>query len=62
MALRMREFPMAQEFPEPQEIPVNPEFPRLKLLLPISWEMGISQEFPARGFPLNIPAQRMIYP
>ena len=32
------------------------EFPRLKLFLPISRETGISREFPARGFLLNIPA------
>ena len=54
MALRIQEFPVAWEFPEPQEIPITREFPRLKLFPPVSWEMGISQEFPARGFQLNI--------
>ena len=29
MALRIREFPVAQEFPEPREILVTWEFPRL---------------------------------
>ena len=32
------------------------EFPRLKFFPPVSWEMGISREFPTHGFPLNIPA------
>ena len=54
MALRIREFPVAREFPEPREIPVTREFPRLKLFAPVSRETGISREFPARGFPLNI--------
>ena len=56
MALRIREFPVAREFPEPREIPVTREFPRLKLFPPVSRETGISREFPARGFPLNICA------
>ena len=56
MASRIQEFPVAREFPEPREIPVTREFPRLKLFPPVSREMGISQEFPARGFPLNITA------
>ena len=54
MASRIREFSMAREFPEPREIPVTREFPRLKLFPPVSRETGISREFPARGFPLNI--------
>ena len=54
MASRIREFLVAREFPEPREIPVTREFPRLKLFPPISRETGISREFPARGFPLNI--------
>ena len=54
MASRIREFPVAREFPEPREIPVTREFPRLKLFPPVSRETGISREFPARGFPLNI--------
>ena len=57
MASRIREFPMAREFPEPREIPVAREFPRLKLFPPVSRETGISREFPARGFPLNITAR-----
>ena len=56
MALRIREFPVAREFPEPREIPITREFPRFKLFPPVSREMGISREFPARGFPLNITA------
>ena len=56
MALRIWEFPVAQEFPESREIPVTWEFPRLKLFPPISQEMGITREFPACGFPLNISA------
>ena len=55
MALRIQEFPIAREFPELQEIPVTREFPRLKLFPPVSWETGISWEFPTRGFPLSIP-------
>ena len=47
---------MTREFPEPREIPVAREFPRLKLFPPVSRETGISREFPARGFPLNITA------
>ena len=54
MASRILEFPMAREFPKPREIPVTREFPRLKLFPPVSWETGISQEFPAHGFPLSI--------
>ena len=54
MASRIREFPVAREFPEPREIPVTREFPRLKLFPPVSRETGISREFPARGFPMNI--------
>ena len=54
MASRIREFPVAREFPEPREIPVTREFPRLKHFPPVSRETGISREFPARGFPLNI--------
>ena len=30
------------------------EFPMFKLFPPVSRETGISREFPARGFPLNI--------
>ena len=48
MALIIRQFPVAQEFP------VAWEFPRLKPFPPVSRETGISREFPARGFPLNI--------
>ena len=55
MASRKWEFLLAQELLKPQEIPVTREFLRFKLFPPISWEMKISQEFPARGFPLNIP-------
>ena len=55
MASRIQEFPMTQDFPESREIPVTWEFPRLKPFPPISREMGISREFPARDFPLNIP-------
>ena len=51
-----REFPEIREIPEPREIPETREFPRLKLFPPVSQEMGISREFPTRGFPLNIPA------
>ena len=58
MALRIWKFPVAREFPEPREIPVTREFPRLKLFPPVSRETGISREFPARGFPLNITAAR----
>ena len=58
IALRVREFPVAWEFPEPLEIPVTREFLRLKLFPPGSRETGISREFPARGFPLNITALR----
>ena len=54
MASRIREDHMARAFPEPREIPVTWEFARLKLFPPISRETGISQEFPAHGFPLNI--------
>ena len=54
MALRILDFPMAREFPEPREIPATREFPMLKLFPPVSRETGISREFPARGFPLNI--------
>ena len=55
MVLRIREFPVAQEFREPREIPITREFSRLKLFHPVSQEMEISREFPAHGFPLNIP-------
>ena len=57
MVSRIREFPVAREFPEPREIPVTREFPRPKLFPPASRETGISREFPARGFPLNITAK-----
>ena len=56
MASTIRGFPVAREFPEPREIPVTQEFPRLKLFPPVSREMEIYQEFPVRGFPLNIPS------
>ena len=56
MASRIGEFPMAWEFPKAWEVPVTREFPRLKLFPPVSREMGISREFPARGFPLSIAA------
>ena len=53
MALRIREFPVARGFPEPRETPVAREFLRLKLFPPVSRETGISQEFPAHGFPVE---------
>ena len=51
---------MAREFPEPREVPITREFPRLKLFPPVSRETGISREFPARGFPLNIAALALL--
>ena len=60
MVSRIRGFPVAREFPEPREIPITREFPRLKLFPPVSRETGISREFPARGFPLNITDRRFV--